>query len=319
MQTVRCPSCGAALEPEHNLLTAQCKFCGITVTLSPNDLGVDMTTSGLLAEMFRGEAAGVFLKRKMEELNMDEYWKHHAQTITFVAEDGSVVEISYIHHAVSGNTSIFMGRTNVFLLFSDSGDAARYVDMVSTMQYPPDDKYSMKQFLPEVTHQFVLQDRKVLVVIHRGRHEYPLVSFQKLPDVHAAWVISRLENLCCLLEFNHLSLSDIDIRDIYINPETHQACLYGGLWRASRTPKIPLHGNSYEAELLVVRRIAAEAMGYSAIEEIRGTIPDDFYTFLSEKPKEDAFADFSWWDVSLTLAYGKRVFRKLGIEDSTLS
>jgi hypothetical protein len=294
-------------------MSAKCQFCGNTITLSPNDLGVDMMTSEVLAEMFHGEAAGVFLKKKMEEINMDEYWKHHAQTVTLVTEDASVVEISYIHQAVSQNTTIFMGRTNVFLLFSDPEEEKRYADTVASLRYPPDDKHPMKPFLPEITHRFVLQDHRVLIVIARGRYEYPLVSFRKLPDTHAAWVVSRLENLCCLLQYNNLSLSDIDIRDIYINPETHQACLYGGLWRARRTSEAPC-----EAELLAVRKIAAATMGFSAIEDARSAVPEAFYAFLSEKPKEDAFSDFAWWDVSLTLAYGKRVFRKMGLNESTL-
>jgi hypothetical protein len=206
----------------------------------------------------------------------------------------------------------------VFLLFSDPKDAKRYVDTTSSLRFPPNDKYSMKQFLPEVTHQFTLRDGRVLAVISRGRYEYPLVSFEKLPDVHAAWIVSRLENLCCLLEYNELTLSDIDIRDIYINPETHQAYLYGGLWRACRTSKARAKENPFEAELLAVRKIAAAVMGFSGIEDTRSAVPEAFYEFLSEKPKEDAFSDFAWWDVSLTLAYGKRVFRKMGLNESTL-
>lgn len=323
MQAIYCPACGAALEPDENLMSAKCKFCGNMIALSPKDLGVDMMTSEVLAEMFRGEAAGVFLKQKLEELNQDQYWKHHAQTVTFIAEDDSVVEISYIHYVNSLNTSIFMGRSNVFLLFSDPDDAKRYVDTASSLRYPPDDKYSMKQFFPEITHRFALRDRRVLVVIPRGRDEYPLVSFHKLPDVHAAWIVSRLENLCCLLQFNDFVLSDIDIRDIYINPETHQAYLYGSLWRARRTAEFRSEfrekENPYEDELLAVRRIAAETMGFSLIEDTRSVVPEDFHTFLREKPKKDAFSDFSQWDVSLMLAYGKRVFRKLEQNESTLN
>lgn len=318
MQAIRCPGCGATLEPDNNLISAKCQFCGTTIALSPGDLGVDMTTAVVLAEMFHGDAAGVFLKKKMEELNIDEYWKHHAQTVKLVAEDASVVEISCIHHAVSQNTAIFMGRTNVFLLFSDPKEEKRYVDTASSLRYPPDDKQSIKHCLPEITHRFVLQDRRVLIVINRGRDEYPLASFRKLPDTHAAWIISRLQNLCCLLQYNNLSLSDIDIRDLYINPETHQVCLYGGLWRASRTSGTLSNANPYEAELMAVRKIAAAAMGFSGIEDARSAVPEAFYDFLSEKPKDDAFSDFAWWDISLTLAYGKRVFRKIGLQDSTL-
>ncbi len=323
MQAIYCPACGAALEPDKNLMSAKCKFCGNVIALSPKDLGVDLMTSEVLAEMFQGEAAGVFLKQKLEELNQDQYWKAHAQTITFIADDDSVVEISYIHNVDSGNTSIFMGRSNVFLLFSDPDDAKRYVDTVSSLRYPPDDKYSMKQFFPEITHRFVLRDKRILVVIPRGRDEYPLVSFRKLPDVHAAWIVSRLENLCCLLQFNSFVLSDIDIRDIYINPETHQAYLYGGLWHARRTSecrsKLKENENPYEDELLAVRRIAAETMGFSRTQDTRSVVPEDFYAFLCEKPEKDAFSDFSQWDVTLTLAYGKRVFRKLELNESTLN
>ncbi len=316
MQTICCPACGASLELDDNLMSAKCKFCGNMIALSPKDLGVDMMTSEVLAEMFHGEAAGVFLKQKLEELNQDTYWKQHAQTVTFIAEDDSVVEISYVHHVVSRNTSIFMGRSNVFLLFSDPNDAPCYIETAYSLKYPPDDKYDMKQFFPEITHRFTLRDRRVLVVISRGRDEYPLVSFRKLPDVHAAWIVSRLENLCCLLQYNDLVLSDIDIRDLYIDPSTHQVYLYGGLWRVRRTSE--LRENPYEAELLAVRRIATETMGFSRMEDTRSAVPEDFYTFLLEKPKGDAFSDFSQWDVSLMLAYGKRTFRKLGLNESTL-
>ena len=181
----------------------------------------------------------------------------------------------------------------------------------------------MKQFFPEITHRFVLRDRRILVVIPRGRDEYPLVSFRKLPDVHAAWIVSRLENLCCLLQFNNFVLSDIDIRDIYINPETHQAYLYGSLWRARRTSEFLSEfrekENPYEDELLALRRIAAETMGFARTQDTRSAVPEDFYAYLCEKPEKDAFSDFSQWDVSLTLAYGKRVFRKLEVNESTLN
>lgn len=317
MHTICCPACGASLELDDNLMSAKCKFCGNMIALSPKDLGVDMMTSEVLAEMFHGEAAGVFLKQKLEELNQDTYWKQHAQTVTFIAEDDSVVEISYVHYVVSRNTSIFMGRSNVFLLFSDLNDAACYIDTASSLKYPPDDKYDMKQFFPEITHRFTLRDRRVLVVISRGRDEYPLVSFRKLPDVHAAWIVSRLENLCCLLQYNDFVLSDIDIRDLYIDPSTHQAYLYGGLWRVRRISEIR-EKNPYEAELMAVRRIAAEVMGFSRMEDTRSAVPEAFSDFLCEKPVKDAFSDFSQWDVSLMLAYGKRTFRKLGLNESTL-
>ena len=316
MQTIRCPACGAVLEADDNLMSAKCKFCGNMIALSPEDLGVDMMTSEVLAEMFHGEAAGVFLKKKLEELNQEEYWKNHAQTVTFITGNDAVVEISYIHHVTLGNTSIFMGRSNVFLLFSDTNDATHYIDAASSLKYPPVDKYDMKQFFPDITHRFMLRDRRVLAVISRGRHEYPLVSFRKLPDVHAAWIVSRLENLCCLLQYNGLVLSDMDIRDLYIDPDTHQAYLYGGLWRVRRTSEI--RENPYEAELMAVRRITAEVMGFTQAEDMRSAVPEDFYTFLIEKPKDDAFSDFSQWDVSLTLAYGKRTFRILGLNESTL-
>lgn len=318
MQAINCPTCGAVLELDDNLMSAKCKFCGNMIALSPKDLGVDMMTSEVLAEMFHGEAAGVFLKQKLEELNQEEYWKNHAQTVTFIAEDDSVVEISYIHHVNSRNTSIFMGRSNVFLLFSDPSEAAHYADTVSSLQYPADDKHPMKPFFPDIAHRFVLRDRRVLLVIARGRHEYPLISFRKLPDVHAAWIVSRLENLYCLLQFNNLVLPDIDIRDLYINPETHQACLYGGLGRARRTSEYRGSENPYEGELLAVRRIAAETMGFSRIEDTVSAVPEAFHEFLCEKPKADAFSDFSEWDVSLMLAYGKRTFRKLDLNESTL-
>jgi hypothetical protein len=318
MKTIRCPSCAAALELDNSLMVSRCTFCGCTITLSPDDLGVDKTTSELLSEMFRGEAAGVFLKQKMEQLNMDEYWKYHAQTISFISEDNATINISYIHMAISGNTSIFMGRANVFLLFADSQIAQDYFNALSSIRFPLNDTRSMNRYLPEITHQFVLKDSRVLVVINRGAHEYPLISFKSLPDVHAAWMISRLENLCCLLQYSGLSLSAMSIKDLYIDPQDHQVFLYGGLWTAQKTTGRGSSGKPFESELLAVRRIAAEVIGHDRIEACQGAVPEAFYSFLIEKPKDDAYADFEWWDISLALAYGKRKFQKLDLNESTL-
>lgn len=317
MKTIQCPHCGANIEADESFLSAHCRFCGATLTLSPEDLGIDKTTSELLAEMFGGEAAGAFLKHKIEDMNREEYWKHHAETMSFSSR-GSTVEISYIHKAVSDKAVILMGKANVFILFQNKSDADRYISAVNSLSYPQSDTRDLKRFMPDISHSFILDDSRVLVIINRGIREYPLSSFNKLPGVHAAWIISRLENLCCLFQYNNLAVPDFCINDLYIDPEEHQVYFYGGLWNAVRAA-----GASSSAlirqELLSLRKTAANVMGYPNPAGCKPEIPEDFYTFLTAEPKKDAFADFGWWDLSLTMAYGKRKFQKLGLNDSSLN
>ena len=138
-----------------------------------------------------------------------------------------------------------------------------------------------------------------------------------------AWIVSRLENICCVLEYNGLVHPRICVDSVYINPRTHQACLYGDWWRVGRAFSAPVGRDRMllsEDNLIGVRNTAAVLLGCP--NRLRVTaeagIPDAFAAFLAGKPCEDAYEDFALWDETLIKAYGERKFVNLDINERRL-
>lgn len=312
LKVLHCPNCGGDVEIQENFISAICPYCNSKIALSPEDLGINKITSELLAEMFEGQAVGTFLKQQIKKLNRDEFWKENAHKIKLECTDG-IIEISYIHKAVSDSAIILTARSNVILLFEDMKKADKYCSTVKKLEFPQNDIKNLRQFVPEITGRFMLSNNRAMVVIEKGDNEYPLSAFKNLPDVHTAWIISRLENLCCLFQFNNISVPKFGISDLYIDLDEHQVYFYGGYENA-----MPAFKNNVRNELLSLRQTAANVMGCKSVSNTENKIPKDFYEFLNEEPKENPFEDFKQWDLSLTLAYGKRIFRKLDYVENSI-
>ena len=96
-----------------------------------------------------------------------------------------------------------------------------------------------------------------------------------------AWIISRLENLGCLLEFNNMDFRALRVEDLYINPKTHELFILDGWDGVEKTSR-----RNY---LKDIRLIAKDIMDTS-------TAPELCLKFLDGEPKETAYDDFSAWD-----------------------
>lgn len=312
LKVLHCPNCGGDVEIQENFISAICPYCNSKIALSPEDLGINKVTSELLGEMFAGQAVGTFLKQQIKKLNRDEFWKENAHKISLECTDGTI-EISYIHKAVSESAIILTARSNVILLFEDIKSADKYCNTVKSLKFPQNDVKNLRQFVPNITGRFTLINNQAMVVIEKGDNEYPLSAFKNLPDVHAAWVVSRLENLCCLLQFNNISIPKFGLSDLYVDSEEHQIYFYGGF-----ESSMPVSKDNIRNELLSLRQAAANVMGCKSVKDTENKVPKDFYEFLNGEPKENPFEDFKQWDLSLTLAYGKRTFRKLDCTENSI-
>lgn len=309
MKILTCPNCGGQVKIDDNFVSAHCPYCKSIIAISPEDLGINKNISELLAEMFKGEAVGSFLKQRIKELNRDEFWKHNAKQMSFEAREGTI-EISYIHKTVSDSTVIFTARSNVILLFDTKELADKYCYSVEKLMFPENDTRNLKKYVPQISNRFTLINGNELVIIEKGENEYPLEAFGKLSDVHTAWIVSRLENLCCLLQYNNSAIPNFNVSDFYIDPDNHQVFLYGGFWKYETINSSFFHKSNLRKELVSLRQTALKIM------ENNRKIPETFLKFLNSEPQKDAFDDFKQWDIIIYLAYGKRTFRKLEYDNS---
>ena len=161
----------------------------------------------------------------------------------------------------------------------------------------------------------MLDDDTSLIVINKREEEYPLRLFGKLGGRHIAWIISRLENLCCVLEYNAVVHPEIDPDTVYINPNNHTACLYCNWWSVQQR-----NTRGDNGQLLTtadnLKGLRTTARSLLETEEVTPDTPKALLDFIGSEPRFDAYEDFAYWDEMLIKAFGERKFIKMDTEDS---
>ena len=75
----------------------------------------------------------------------------------------------------------------------------------------------------------------------------------------------------------------MDENNVFINPSSHEAFLYGGWW--------DLRPGSPKACLKELRKTAQRICG-----SVTADAPAEFETFLESQPRDSAYEDFGYWD-----------------------
>ena len=164
----------------------------------------------------------------------------------------------------------------------------------------------------------------------------------RLIDRHVAWILSRLENLCCLLEYNDMVLNAFTPENLFVDPGSHQIYLYGGWWFAgfrgseiagvSESVKPYLEARSiwhpsarkkvyaFRTDLESIRLVAAKLLGCPRREDLRTVqaVPEPFRRFLLQEPEKSPRADFAKWDKVLLESYGERKFIPLAVAEEEI-
>ena len=305
MRDINCKNCGSIMVYDVSSMMAHCKFCGTSYVLDHKDTDYYKTFYRQMVESSDKEQ-----ERKMRD---DELWDN-ANVLTLSTKEGRNIELKYLYSYSDKYADVYVTRRNIAFHFraGENAKAENLRRMTSSLDYPSADTRELSDFFPRVTGAFILDDDTSLVVINKREDEYPLRLFGKLGGRHVAWIISRLENLCCVLEYNGLVHPEIDPDSIYINPNNHTACLYSGWWDVTRknTTGVGGHILSSEDNLNGIRRTA------DAILDRNVDAPSALIEFIGSRPRIDAYEDFAYWDEVIIRAFGKRRFVKMETEDS---
>ena len=276
-----------------------------------------------------------------------------------VREDGAVMEIIYLTKRKADMCIMYVARHNVIYLFEQAHAdyAARYREMTGKLVYPSADmERELTNYVPRVVTECRLADGRIFLAIEKKEGTYPLKMLGTLMDRHVAWVMSRLENLCCLLDYNNMVLNAFTAENLFVDPANHQIYLYGGWWFAGYTgsetlgasesviPYLKKGGHfpgvhspesksrcTAKTDLESIRLVAARLLGYPDREALRPEansdsnsfpqglpLPEPFRRFLLEPPEPDARADFAKWDRVLTDSYGERKFIPLSMTEEEI-
>ena len=218
-----------------------------------------------------------------------------AGTDSFFMQNGQRLNIGYMWKHIYDRMACYLAKDTVVYVFDGKNGADAFRSGLSKLRFPEADN-KLSRCFPALKMEVALEDGKCVLVFERRPNFYPAEMFAPWPSVHLAWVISRMENICCALEYSELEHRDISGSSIWINPVTHEGALFGD-WRNVR----PLAANT---DLMALRKTAI------ALAEDTHK-PIELYRFLNEKPGRDAFDDFSAWDKVIVNGFGGHRFVKM--------
>lgn len=319
MKILQCKICGGAMVLNASGMEAVCQYCENRFLLSREDTDYYSDFYARMNEFFASSSSDRERKQRAEEL-----WEN-ADTKLFTCADGTPVEIKYMYRYSDKDAEVYVARRNIVFHFTDKG--AEKIELfrknTSLLNYPSADTRNLEDFFPKISGGFNLDDGTHICVISKNEDEYPLRLFGVLSGRHVAWIVSRLENLCCVLQFSSLVHPQINPDTIYINPYTHQAALYGNWWNCGKP-----NTRSYSSRQLLnlqqnlsgLRNTAARALGYTDANHIFNPteIPKPFADFLRSTPRVTAYDDFAYWDDMMIKAYGERKFITMDTNDESI-
>lgn len=299
MITLKCKNCGGemSVDPQGEIV---CPYCGSKTHLSDIEfkeykqfrLNI-LNYLRAAADAKASEEDGIFL------------WNYHSSA-TYVSADGTNIHIRYLFYTKDDGVESYVAKESVVLVFSQTQKhkADRMLENLHLLQYPSADMKNLGQYFPRIKSRMELNDGGVLIAIEKPVNVYPLYAFGNLRPQHVAWIVSRMENFCCVFEYSDLVQNGISIDSVYINPKTHEAYLYGGWWNAaSKGCRVDV------TDLKALRHTADRVMG-----NYRDEAPKQFISFIKNAPADNAYDDFGLWDRVIEEGFGGHHFVKFSSE-----
>ena len=290
MQRFKCKNCGGEFEiSSHGELV--CPFCQSKQYFTDKDFkGYDEFRDSLLKFL---RVSNDQLVEKGDVLNL---WDYNNKAV-FETADGNDVDIAYTFQTEVDGVKVYISRENAVYVFDKSKKALakKMYENLERLDYPSADIKNLKNFLPNLNLELELKDGGLLVAFSKPENVYPLFAFSNLGPRHVAWMISRMENFACLLEFNGMDFGHMDENNLFINPKTHEAYLLGGWWDVSAAGKA--------VALSALRQTAKRITGSRLAEG-----PKEYEEFLNSRPKSNAYDDFAAWDAVIEYGFGGHNF-----------
>ena len=287
LMNITCDNCGAQYRISSRG-EMNCRFCGSKVYLNDKDFKNYLKTRDemLIKDKFNNDSI-------MTDGDVIGFYRDYSFKYSFDVDGNILVyDVSAIYN--ESNKDIYVCASNIIFAFNDEKDYNNYLNN-RKITFPSADIKKLEKYLPKVVFNGQTKDGKYIVVLDKDENVYPLEIFNVgLNPRTTAWVISRLENLGCLLEFNNIGMNKLSIEDIFINPKTHELYLYGNWENVT---------GSTENYLRSIRSIAKSI-------PVNAVAPKMYDEFLDSEPENNAYDDFKKWDEVIVKGFGGHNFNK---------
>ena len=306
MLSFKCKNCGGEMSVDSSGALV-CEYCGSDKFFSDSDLIQYRSFRKQMLDFLKG----VHDEKAESGHNEDALWSN-AEEAHFQTSGGDPVNLRYLYSYEDEAGTVYLTRSNAIFVYG--ADKKAYADKVlwsiKTLSFPPADVKGLADCFPKLNGRYDLSDGGVMLTFSRSENLFPLSMFGSLTSEHAAWVVSRLENICCVLKYSELVHGGISEDSVWINPFIHHAVLMGH-WQSAVRSGIAEAKNDDIKDLMDLRKTAERILGTHKNEA-----PGAMLEFLNGKPAADAYSDFEKWDNVIDNGFGGRRFAKgLGIND----
>lgn len=192
--------------------------------------------------------------------------------------------------------------------------------------------------VPTILRQGISKCGYGVLIIRKETEEYPLKDIlsrlgNRMDARHVAWIISRLCNICCFLQYNQKVHNAVTVENLFVNPEMHTVSLLGGWWYCVgcgekmigtceqvyeyMTDECKTTGVAqYVTDQEMVHETAKQLLNNKSLVFMKGEhtdIPAAMAAWVRGTSTGCAFEEFENWNRTLDDSWGKREFVKLTV------
>lgn len=294
MINFKCTNCGGEMAVSR-IGDLKCPYCGSNKFFSDRELQEYKAFRLRMLEYLSAASDEEKCADYLERL-----WNDTA-TEVFTNKDGVDITIQYIYKSVENGVWMYAARRNVIYIYPKERkwQAEDSINFFSKLTYPKADVKNLERCFPVLAGRYELEDGRIMIVYSKDENMYPVSMFGSLPAKHVEWIISRLENIACVLAFNDMAHGGITAEAVFINPKTHEAALYGNWSRVKE------YAEGSRQDLRDIRTTATALLGKDY-----GDAPKPLINFLTSEPISNAYNDFARWDEVIEKELGGRHFTK---------
>ena len=186
--------------------------------------------------------------------------------------------------------------------------------------------------MPHIKYQFETHDGRYCLIVDKTPDVFLLSDIlayykETIPDRHAAWIISRLCNLCCYFNYLDIAHNGLTLQTCFISPALHTILPLGGWWYTAKegekmlgVPKdiydvMPVKAKSDKISCARTDLEALKLIGRQIVDKKEA--PKPMLEFLNSG-STDAIQEFGKWSLALDDSYGKRRFVEMKIDKTDI-
>ena len=267
-------------------------------------------------------------------------WK--AENKIFIqSKSGKKIAFKFLSEKTFELGKLYIGRKHVVYLLDK--EHKKFYDnaifQINNLTYANDKmKEEFSRYFPKIEESFETNESKWCLIFSKSEDQFLLEDLleqqgKSLDAKHVAWVVSRLSNIACYLQYKEVVHNGISLNNCFVSPSHHSISLLGGWWYATKEKQkmigtqkaifdiMPLK-DKYEkianpqTDLESIKLLAKLLLNIKSV--VDKTIPQSMLNWLKKGSSSNAIEEFKNWNVALDSAWGARKFIKLEVKEEDI-